>query len=82
MREGAPPVRRIQRRSFRGSYPCTRNAPPTRSRTAFAPRESIQMIALRSGRPARSIATVPDHCDVTDTPMIESTGTAPRPTTR
>jgi hypothetical protein len=35
------------------------------------------MIAFRSGRPARSIATVPDHCDVTETPMMDSTGTAP-----
>ena len=36
------------------------------SRSASAPRESIQMIASCSGSPSASTATVPDHCDVTD----------------
>ena len=40
--------------------------PPTSARICSAPRESIQMIASWSGSPLASTATVPDHCDVTD----------------
>ena len=39
------------------------------------------MIALASGSPCSSTATVPDHCDVTEI-AASSSGSAPRPRSR
>src|SRR6516165_7397617 len=47
-----------------------------------APRESIQMIALRTGRPSPSTGTVPDHCAVQQTAATASGGTTPRAMSR
>src|SRR6516225_9051694 len=47
-----------------------------------APRESIQMIALRTGRPPSSTGTVPDHCAVQQTAATASGGTTPRAMSR
>ena len=73
--DGAPPVVLIHRRTRSGPKPSNLIGPePVRSRRYGAPRESIQMIALPRGSPALSTATVPDHCDVTDTAMISVLG--------
>ena len=79
--DGIPPEIWIHFRSLRGSYPWTRSGPPTYRLIASAPRESIQVIALASGSPRSSTATVPDHCDVTEIAASRS-GMAPRPRSR
>src|ERR1700722_1933874 len=71
-RLGIHPVLRIQRSTFESEYPWTLRAPRTVSRTALAPRESIQMMAGPMASPALSTATVPDHCDVHPTPTTRS----------
>src|SRR6516162_9860927 len=47
-----------------------------------APLESIQVIALRTGRPPESTGTVPDHCAVQQTAATSSGGTVPRAISR
>src|SRR5215468_3627164 len=47
-----------------------------------APRESIQMIALRTGSPAESTGTVPDHCAVQQTAATSPAATVPRAISR
>ncbi len=74
-RLGIPPVRRTQRASLEAEYPWTLSVPRTVSRTARAPRESIQMMAGPMGSPTSSTGTVPDHCEVQPTPTIRSGAT-------
>ena len=74
-RLGMPPLRRTQRTALEGAYPCTVSAPRTVSRTAWAPRESNQMMAGPMAAPSPSTGTVPDHCDVHPTPTTRSGAT-------
>ncbi len=74
-RLGMPPVRRTHLASLDAEYPWTFSAPRTVSRTAPAPRESIQVMAGPIAAPSPSTGTVPDHCEVQPMPTTSSGAT-------